>query len=142
MLITTSNRDFPDSSRRIFVAGAFAALAVVCLSRFRLWKTAESDLHALAKRLVGLLGLANYPVSNTAAPDVLPMTALVEKLFGDNPARAASMSDAELREHLHRRVVLDYEIGRVQSVQGWLVSTTESDALTLAHRLSVAVRHR
>jgi hypothetical protein len=137
--ITTSRRDQPDINRRTVIAAAFAALGTACLSRSRWWKNDEADLSAFAKRLVRVLGLTGHPtptgVAHTDILDDSQLSALVERLLGESQVRFASMSDVELRNRMHRNIVADYENGRMQSVQGWLLSTTERDALNLASYL-------
>lgn len=101
---------------------------------------ADSEVRSLAKRIVSLLGLnegANGMNCDAADSD-LRLSSLIGELLNESPEninRLASLSDADLRRRIRRNIISDFEAGRLSSVDGWVLSKTETHALNLRDRL-------
>ena len=134
----------PRIARRRFLVAAAGTLGGVAFLGSRPWRVLVSVVRpSPAARLVGLfahrdsaraLGRAVLRTTRTSRSVPRLVDEVAEGIDGGRAA-LGSASDTELREALARRIRQDFAEDRVVTVDGWVLSVTETRLYALADLL-------
>jgi len=138
----------PTSSitRRAVVAAALSVVATRWLWSGARRRNSDAALPAFAHRLTCLMGLTDgsWHIESSKIYDAAHLSNLIGKLLEGNSGdleRFATLNDTALRDRLRNKILVDFELGRIHLVHGWLLSATEKHALNLKDYLHGSLFH-
>ena len=125
----------PELNRRTLLASLAALCGLGALQgKFASTKSGKAH-HALASRVVRVLGLA-HTLRSIPRADTEDLLASVLGVDQEALGRLADISDNALRNRLRALRLADYSNGRLVAIEGWWLANTEAQAMVLAARLS------